>query len=162
MSTLTDTARAAVTTPSLAALAAAVTEPNAPQAITDPTPPAPPAPAPAPAAAAPTAPLDAAGIRAEARTAERDRIKAIMAHPEAEGRAGLASHLAFSTDLAPDAAGSILATSPKAEAPRTLTGATVPQPNVKPQASDPAPGDAKADAKSRLAAARMAVTGQKA
>ena len=160
MSTLANAARDAAHSTSLGALAAAVTDPAQPQATTPVTPPA--QTAPAPTAAAPTAPLDAAGIRAEARAAERERVKAIMAHPEAEGRTGLAQHLAFSTDLAPDAAGSILATSPKAEAPRTLTGATVPQPNVKPQGGDPAPGDAKADAKSRLAAARMAVTGQKA
>lgn len=102
--------------------------------------------------------LDAAAIKAEARAAERERIKAIMGHAEAEGRSALAQHLAFNTDLAPDAAGSILATSPKAEAARTLTGATVPQPNVKPQAGETDKGDAKA----RLAAAVKAVTGQKA
>lgn len=138
-----------------AAAAAAQTPPaeaNAPAA------PAAPAPAPAPAAAAPAAALDASAIRAEARSAERERIKAIIAHPEAEGRSALAQQLAFGTDLAPDAAGSLLTTAPKAEAIRTLTGATVPQPNVAPQAGANQP----ADAKSRLAAARMAVTGQKA
>jgi hypothetical protein len=101
--------------------------------------------------------IDANAIRAEARTAERDRIKAIVGHAEAEGRTALAHELAFGTDLAPDAAASLLTTAPKAENARTLTGATVPQPNVRPQASVE-PGDAK----SRLAAARMALTGAKA
>lgn len=159
MSLLTNAAAAAAETPSLAAIAAAATAVQGnpqPEA----SPPAPPAPAAAvPAAVTPATPVDAAAIRAEARTAERDRIKAIMGHAEAEGRTALAQHLAFGTDLAPDAAGSILATSAKDQSPRTLTGATVPQPNVKPQAEA---GDAKADAKSRLAAARMAITGQKA
>jgi hypothetical protein len=157
MSLLTSAAAAAAETPSLAAIAAAAT---AVQGNAQPEAAAPQAPAAAvPAAVTPATPVDAAAIRAEARAAERDRIKAIMGHAEAEGRTALAQHLAFGTDLAPDAAGSILATSAKDQSPRTLTGATVPQPNVKPQAEA---GDAKADAKSRLAAARMAITGQKA
>jgi hypothetical protein len=160
MSTLANAARDAVQSTSPAAVAAALVA-----AVTSPSavPPEAAAPAPAPAAPVAAAPTsDVAAIRAEARQAERTRIQAIVGHAEADGRSALAQHLAFSTDLAPDAAGSILATSPKAEAPRTLTGATVPQPNVKPQGSDPAPADAKADSKSRLAAARMAITGQKA
>ena len=158
MSTLANAAAAAADTPSLAAIAAAAT---AVQGNAQPEAAAPQAPAAAavPAAVTPATPVDAAAIRAEARAAERDRIKAIMGHAEAEGRTALAQHLAFGTDLAPDAAGSILATSAKDQSPRTLTGATVPQPNVEPQAEA---GDAKADAKSRLAAARMAITGQKA
>lgn len=162
MSTLANAVRDAVSTTSPAAIVAAAAAAAA--AGTDqpaPTAPAAVAPAPAPAPAAPvaTAPSnDVSAIRAEARQVERDRIKAIVGHAEAEGRSSLANHLAFSTDLTPDAAGSILATSPKADAPRTLTGATVPQPNVKPQGG----GSDAGDAKSRLAAARMSITGQKA
>lgn len=146
MSTLANVAREAAQSVSAAAVGAG-TEPAAP-APAAPTAAAP-APTAAPAAVAPSqsaAAVDAAAIRAEARTAERERIKAIVTHPEAEGRAAMAQHLAFSTDLAADTAGGLLATAPKAEAApqRTLTGATVPQPNVKPQAGGGDPGDAKA------------------
>ena len=104
--------------------------------------------APAPAAPAPVAqqPVDLNAVRAEARTAERDRIKAIITHPEAEGRAAMAQQFAFTTDLAADTVGGLLATSPKAEAApvRTLTGAIVPQPNIAPQGGGSEQGDAKA------------------
>ncbi len=144
MSLLADAARDA------AAVIASAADAAAPQPPASTTPPAP--------AAGTTAPaVDANAIRAEARAAERDRIKAIVGHAEAEGRTALAHQLAFGTDLAADAAASLLTTAPKAESARTLTGATVPQPNVKPQASAD-PGDAK----SRLAAARVALTGAKA
>jgi signal peptide peptidase SppA len=52
---------------------------------------------------------------AEARTAERQRIAAIHALPEAEGRTELATHLALNTDMTPDAAKGILGASPKKE-----------------------------------------------
>lgn len=146
MSLLANAAREAAQSTSTLAVAAG-TEPAAPA----------PAPAPAPASAAATAPaaaapaqpapaLDAVAITAAARTAERDRIKAIITHPEADGRAAMAQHLAFSTDLAADTAGGLLATAPKAEAapPRSLTGATVPQPNIAPQGGGSDSGDAKA------------------
>lgn len=168
MSTLANAVHAAMSTTSPAAIVAAAAAAAAAAAGTDQpaaTAPAAVAPAPAPAPAAPVAVApsqDVSAIRAEARQVERDRIKAIVGHAEAEGRSSLANHLAFSTDLTPDAAGSILATSPKADAPRTLTGATVPQPNVRPQGGDPAADDAKTASKSRLAAARMAITGQTA
>jgi signal peptide peptidase SppA len=55
----------------------------------------------------------------EARAAERARIAAIIGHAEAEGRADLAKHLAFETDLSPEAAGALLAKAPKAEAKHT-------------------------------------------
>lgn len=90
--------------------------------------------------------IDRSADLAAARTAERDRIKAIITHPEAEGRAAMAQQFAFTTDLAADTVGGLLATAPKAEAapPRTLTGATVPQPNIAPQGGGSEQGDAKA------------------
>ena len=51
---------------------------------------------------------------AAAVVAERARIKAIVEHAEAEGRADLANHLAFDTDMTAEAAGALLAKSPKA------------------------------------------------
>ncbi|MCP4564055.1 MAG: hypothetical protein GY873_30155 [Bosea sp.] len=144
MSLLANAARevAGSASPAALAAAAAVAEGAAAPAVT------PAAAAPAPAAPAPAAqqPVDLNAVRNEARTAERDRIKAIVTHPEAEGRAAMAQHLAFSTDLAADTAGGLLATAPKAEAApvRTLTGATVPQPNIAPQGGGSEPGDAKA------------------
>ncbi len=54
----------------------------------------------------------AAGAKAGA-TAERGRIEAILSHPEAEGRADSAKHLAFKTDMAAADATALLATMPK-------------------------------------------------
>lgn len=53
---------------------------------------------------------------AAAITAERTRIKSIMTHAEAAGRTEMASHLAFDTDMASDAAIALLGKAPKAEA----------------------------------------------
>lgn len=50
---------------------------------------------------------------AEARTAVRLRAKAILGHPEAEGRKQMAQHLAFDTDLDAETAARLLAASPK-------------------------------------------------
>lgn len=47
---------------------------------------------------------------------ERTRIKAIVEHPEAEGRTDLASHLAFETDMSADAAVALLGKSAKVAA----------------------------------------------
>lgn len=47
---------------------------------------------------------------------ERARIGAIITHAEAEGRTQLAHHLAFQTDMTPEAASALLAMSPKAAA----------------------------------------------
>jgi ClpP class serine protease len=49
-------------------------------------------------------------------TAERSRIQGIVTHAEATGRAELAAHLAFETDMAADQATALLAKSPKAQA----------------------------------------------
>lgn len=54
-----------------------------------------------------------AQIQAEAKTAERARIKAILGDEQAEGRQKLASHLALATDTAPEAAAEMLAQAPK-------------------------------------------------
>lgn len=165
MSTLVTAAREAASSISSAALETALAAALAAPAANAPaTPPAATPPAPAPAAATPPAgtvtleSFDLNAVRAEARTAERDRIKAIVGHAEAEGRTALAHQLAFGTDLAPDAAASLLTTAPKAENARTLTGATVPQPRIAPEAG----GTEKVDARSRLSEARKALTGQKA
>ena len=48
----------------------------------------------------------------------RERIAAILALPEAEGRDGLAKHVAFSTTTDLEGARAMLAASPKAEAPK--------------------------------------------
>lgn len=64
-------------------------------------------------------PEAAQAIRAEGeregRAAERERIRAILGAEEADGRAELAQHLAFETDMAADAAVAMLAKAPKAE-----------------------------------------------
>lgn len=52
------------------------------------------------------------------RKAERERISAILDAEQAQGREGLAKHLAFGTDTAPDAALALLDAAPKAEAPK--------------------------------------------
>lgn len=45
---------------------------------------------------------------------QKARIQAILASPEAKGREGLAKHLAFATDMTPEAAEQVLAASPQA------------------------------------------------
>ena len=70
-----------------------------------------------PADTAAQAAQNAATAAAEARAAERARIQGIQGHAEATGRETLAAHLALNTDLSVDAAGGILAASPKQAAP---------------------------------------------
>ncbi len=48
----------------------------------------------------------------EGRTAERARAKAILTAPDAKGREAMAMHLAFSSDMAADAAIDLLKVSP--------------------------------------------------
>lgn len=52
------------------------------------------------------------------RTAERERMAAILDSEEAKGRDALARHFAFESDMSADLARSALAKSPKAEAPK--------------------------------------------
>lgn len=74
------------------------------------------------AAVAEQQPEAAAALRAEARaegvTSERDRIKAILFSPEADGRTELAQALAFDDDVPAEKAIALLAKSPKAAAPK--------------------------------------------
>lgn len=51
---------------------------------------------------------DTAAVKAEAATAERTRVQAILTSEEAEGRTQLANKLAFETDMTADAAKNIL------------------------------------------------------
>lgn len=69
-----------------------------------------------PASAPDTAALDAA--RSDARSAEKNRLAAILALPEAKGRTEQAMELATGTDLSPEACAKILGKAPiAAEAP---------------------------------------------
>lgn len=61
--------------------------------------------------AAPTAAAPAAGA-----DAERTRIRSILGHAEAEGRKGLAEHLAYDTSMSVDEAAKVLATAPRESA----------------------------------------------
>jgi capsid assembly protease len=61
-----------------------------------------------------------AEVQTTAKTAERLRIQTILASDEAKDRGDLAQHLAFASDMAPDAAVAMLAKAPKIEpAPKT-------------------------------------------
>lgn len=63
--------------------------------------------------------------RTEAQTAERTRIGAILQSAEAEGRSGLAAHLAFATDMAAESAVEMLSKAPK-EQPQAASEETEP------------------------------------
>lgn len=74
-----------------------------------------------PAPAAETAPPAQATSQADnqatitaAADAERDRVRGILQHAEAEGRTSLAEHLAYETSMSVDEAGRMLAAAPKA------------------------------------------------
>lgn len=54
-----------------------------------------------------------AAAAAEATTAERTRIQAILGHENARDRGEMASHLAFATDMTAEAAAALLAKAPK-------------------------------------------------
>lgn len=86
-----------------------------------------------------------AAARTEAATAERARIKAIMAHEEAAGRQTLAAHLAYETAMAPEACAPILKAAPKEAAAPSATALD----KLKAEApsfdlGNPAPADAAA------------------
>lgn len=110
-----------------------------------------PAPAPANANTHTQADVDAAATSASAfaRAAERTRIKGILTHASAEGRADLAAHLAFDTDMGTEAAAALLDKAPKAAAKAapaaaadTMMGMELAAP-VASKAAAPAPVDAK-------------------
>jgi len=96
-------------------------------------------PAPAPAPAATTSGVTSAAITImpptpDPRTAERQRIAAILNSPEAQGREALARVLAIESDLDPEAARRILAAAPAAApapAPNQFAQAMAQIPNPK-------------------------------
>lgn len=71
---------------------------------------------------------DLSGARAEGAQATRERIKAIVTLPEAEGRRQLAEHLAYDTEMTVDAAKAMLATAGKDTPATGDTAATKPPP----------------------------------
>jgi signal peptide peptidase SppA len=95
---------------------------------------------PTPAAAFTQAQLDAAlasaapAASAAGASAERLRVSAILGHAEAVDRPALASHLAFNTDMSPEACAPILAAAPKTAAaaatPLNRLAGNVPMPKV--------------------------------
>ena len=52
----------------------------------------------------------------EAKQAERQRVGAIIGHPNAKGREAMANHLALNTDMSVDDAAALLAVAPVAQA----------------------------------------------
>ncbi|WP_319517247.1 hypothetical protein [uncultured Martelella sp.] len=58
---------------------------------------------------------DTSAVAKDASDATKARIKAITGSAKAKGREGLASHLAFETDMSAEAAEALMATAPKAE-----------------------------------------------
>lgn len=89
---------------------------QSPAAVAEGVQPAPVATAPASAPVAPAS--DASAIKA--------RIKAIQSHPAAQGRADIASHLAFDTDMSVEAAAAILEKAPQAAAAAPAPAAAAP------------------------------------
>ena len=80
--------------------------------------------------------VDTAAIAAAARTAERERMSAIMALPEAKGREDLARGIATGTDLDVATAKALLATAPMAIAnPLAAAMAKEANPKVGPEAA---------------------------
>lgn len=80
-----------------------------------------------------------AAARAEATTAERTRISAIMALDEARDRDALARHIAFSTDMSADDARGMLAAAPVASTPAPAAPQPAPAQPAPARAGD-APG----------------------
>ena len=112
---------------------------------------------------------DNAAAVAAAVTAERERVKAILDHPDAEGRAGLAQHLALHTDNTVDAAAGILKATPKqAAAVPAATGEANhfanamnngQHPNVGSGEGGAAGGEAKPSRAEQILAAQRRMTG---
>lgn len=91
--------------------------------------------------------------RAEGVKAERERIRAITASPEAEGRTELAQHLAYDTEMTADQAKGILAKSAKAEAAKPSNALETAMAGVKnPQVGADAPKDGKEGEEAEAAA----------
>lgn len=115
----------------------------------------------------------AATAAADARTAERARIKGIQTCEASKGREDLANHLALSTDLSVEAAQAILSAAPVAAkaAPAQDTQATASfaqamagtqNPNIGADAAAAAAGGSEPSAAQRILSAQRAATGQSA
>lgn len=100
-----------------------------------------------------------ATAKAEATKDERARVKAIIEHPESQGREALAKTLAFDTDMTPEAAGKILSAShkqqPKAVNPLHEAMAGVKNPEIRDSGTE---GEDTVDS---LVKSALALAGQK-
>jgi signal peptide peptidase SppA len=98
-----------------------------------------------------------AEVQTTAKSAERSRIQTILASEEAKDRGDLAQHLAFATDMAPDAAVAMLAKAPKIQPEPKTSGfdaamRDLGNPKITPAAAESEEDDVDAVAK-RLASA---------
>lgn len=116
-----------------------------------------------PAANQPAAPAADQQGAANAAAAERTRVKGILGHDEAKGRAGLAEHLAYDTDMSVEQAAALLAAAPREQDARLDADtaldrlmASEEQPNV-----DAAAGADKPDKARAIAGAWSKATGAK-
>lgn len=116
-----------------------------------------------PAANQPAAPAADAQSAATAACAERARVKGILCHAEAKGRAGLAEHLAYDTDMSVEQAAALLAAAPREQDARLDADtaldrlmASEEQPNV-----DAAAGADKPNKAQAIAGAWAKATGAK-
>lgn len=98
-----------------------------------------------------------AQVQSDAKAAERSRIQTILASDEAKDRCDLSQHLAFATDMAPDAAVAMLAKAPKIQPEIKTNGfdaamRDLGNPKIAPAAAESEEDDVDAVAK-RLASA---------
>lgn len=98
-----------------------------------------------------------AEVQTTAKSAERSRIQTILASEEAKDRGDLAQHLAFVTDMAPDAAVAMLSKAPKIQPEPKTSGfdaamRDLGNPKITPAAAESEEDDVDAVAK-RLASA---------
>lgn len=98
-----------------------------------------------------------AEVQTTAKTAERSRIQTILASDEAKDRGDLSQHLAFATDMAPDAAVAMLVKAPKIQPEIKTNGfdtamRDLGNPKIAPAAAESEEDDVDAVAK-RLASA---------
>ena len=98
-----------------------------------------------------------AELQTTAKSAERSRIQTILASDESKDRGDLAQHLAFATDMVPDAAVAMLAKAPKIQPEVKTNGFDaamqgLSNPKITPAAAESEEDDVDAVAK-RLASA---------
>lgn len=109
-----------------------------------------------------------AAATADGRTAERERIKAIQSHANAEGKPALANHLALNTDMSVDDAAALLAVATPEVTQAANTGISPftaameasGHPNV--GAEGGAEGGSEMSAAARILASQALATGTKA